>query len=205
MKLQELYDYFDKNETPKFFLTDVFSWRGNYEEVAFTPCVTGTKDTTMQLIKRALRHQFKGYKGGVYKYNKDTEVHFEFSPELYSDSAYGYMECMDNEPLNKWIKQYMIRIDAMSKFTINNVFEKTKEIVRKYIHNEEDIDLLNKCNDYNLAITRSCVTSIEFIFGKCWESYHVKLNCMCLSITQQDGHSGFSKQIVDIDTNKLFM
>ena len=205
MKLQELYDYFDKQTNPKFFLTDVFSWRGNYEEVAFTPSVTGTKDTTMQLIKRALRHQFKGYKGGVYKYNKNTEVHFEFSPELYNDSAYGYMECMDGEPLNKWQKEYMCGLNVMSKFTVNNIFEKTKNIVRNYINNDIDIDLLNKCNDYTLDITKSTVNNIEFEFGKCWEQYHVKLNCMYFSIIQQEGHSNFTKQIININTSNLFI
>lgn len=36
MTLKHLKSYFENTENPKFYLTDVFSWRGIYNEVAFT-------------------------------------------------------------------------------------------------------------------------------------------------------------------------
>lgn len=87
MTLQEIYDYFKNNTEPKYFLTDVFSWRGNYSDIAFTPSKIGSRCTSLQLIKRALRHSFKGYKGGYYKYSPNTIVHFEMSKDNFNNKT----------------------------------------------------------------------------------------------------------------------
>lgn len=49
MTIQDLKTYFETTEDPKFFLIDVFSWRGIYAEVAFTPSKIGTKEGSLEL------------------------------------------------------------------------------------------------------------------------------------------------------------
>lgn len=87
MTIKWLKDYFENTENPKFFLIDVFSWRGIYDEVAFTPSKTGTKEESLKLINNALTETFDGYKGGEYTYKESTDVHFEFSERDCSDMA----------------------------------------------------------------------------------------------------------------------
>ena len=77
MTIKFLKNYFENEENPKFFLTDVFSWRGIYDEVAFTPSDKGSKEESLLLINMALTETFRGYKGGNYTYNLYTSVHFE--------------------------------------------------------------------------------------------------------------------------------
>lgn len=85
MTLQDLKAYYETTESPEFFLVDVFSWRGVYSEVAFTPSKKGTKEESLELIERALNEVFCGWKGGTFTYDLDTEVHFEASPDAYTD------------------------------------------------------------------------------------------------------------------------
>lgn len=80
MTIQDLKNYFEKTDKPKFFLTDVFSWRGIYDEVAFTPSKEGTKEKSLELIKESLENSYRGWKGGIFTYDLDTEVHFEYDP-----------------------------------------------------------------------------------------------------------------------------
>jgi hypothetical protein len=70
-------------------LTNVFSWRGSYDEVAFSlskeEC---TKQELLDIINKAYARTFYGYKGGEYSYDDDTEVHFEEDYVSYTDGAY---------------------------------------------------------------------------------------------------------------------
>lgn len=87
MTISDLKNYFEKEKNPKFFLTDVFSWRGSYDEVAFTPSRNGTREESLNLIERALNESFYGYKGGYYSYGIHTEAHFESEHSTWSDMA----------------------------------------------------------------------------------------------------------------------
>lgn len=77
MTLKHLKSYFENTENPKFYLTDVFSWRGIYNEVVFTPSKEGSREESLYLINEALNGVFTGYKGGCYTYNIYTKVYFE--------------------------------------------------------------------------------------------------------------------------------
>lgn len=77
MKLIDIKNYFEQCSEPAFFLTDVFSWRGYYNEVAFVPSRKGTREESLELINRALTETFEGYKGGEYTFDNYTTVHFE--------------------------------------------------------------------------------------------------------------------------------
>jgi len=77
MTIRFLKQYFEREEEPVFFLTDVFSWRGMYDEVAFIPERYGTIEESLSIINKALNESFIGYKGGRYRYDLNTRVHFE--------------------------------------------------------------------------------------------------------------------------------
>ena len=64
MTLKHLKSYFENTKNPKFYLIDVFSWRGIYNEVAFTPSKEGSREKSLYLINEALNGVFTGYKGG---------------------------------------------------------------------------------------------------------------------------------------------
>ena len=85
--MQYLKEYFEKTENPKFYLVDVFSWRGIYNEVAFVPSKEGSVEESLRQIDRALTETFEGWKGGEYSYDEYTDVHFETEPRRSSDVA----------------------------------------------------------------------------------------------------------------------
>nr|DAR63522.1 MAG TPA: hypothetical protein [Caudoviricetes sp.] len=87
MVIADLKEYFEKAENPKFYLTDVFSWRGCYDEVAFIPSKNGSKEDSLRQIDRALTETFDGWKGGEYTYEDYTDAHFETEERGYSDMA----------------------------------------------------------------------------------------------------------------------
>ena len=87
MIINDLKEYFENVKKPKFFLTDVFSWRGIYSEVAFTPSIFGTKEESLRLIDKALTEKLTGYKGGEYSYSEYTNVHFENEQNVCNDIA----------------------------------------------------------------------------------------------------------------------
>lgn len=87
MTIQYLKEYFENTENPRFYLVDVFSWRGCYYEVAFTPSKNGSKEDSLRQIDRALTETFDGWKGGEYTYDEYTNAHFETKKGGCSDMA----------------------------------------------------------------------------------------------------------------------
>lgn len=85
MTIQDLKTYFETAEKPTFFLVDVFSWRGSYNEVAFEPSREGTREESLKQIERAIEESFVGWKGGCYTYSLNTEVHFENCHSAFTD------------------------------------------------------------------------------------------------------------------------
>lgn len=79
MTVKDLQEYFLNTETPKFFLVDVFSWRGIYDEVAFTDSDTGSREESLKLIDMAITERFAGWKDDEFcrTFDVNTEVHFE--------------------------------------------------------------------------------------------------------------------------------
>ena len=53
LTLKDLNDYFLKEQYPKFFINDVFSWRGHYADVAFTISRNGSRNESLDMIYRA--------------------------------------------------------------------------------------------------------------------------------------------------------
>lgn len=87
MNINDLLNYFQNEKEPKFYLTDVFSWRGCYGEVAFTPSKMGSREQSLEMINEALTEEFEGWKGGIFTYDLYTRVHFEKQMQYCSDDA----------------------------------------------------------------------------------------------------------------------
>lgn len=61
-----------------FGITKPFSWRGSYDEVAFSIVESQmSKENVLANIELAYTETFYGYKGGEYKYQDYTTVNFE--------------------------------------------------------------------------------------------------------------------------------
>ena len=100
MTLKEFRDHIDQLEDGTIFTHGIslpFSWRGNYEEVAFEVLDTmSQKEDMLKAIAQAYTETFYGYKGGEFTFEDDTPVHFESDPSSYTDG--GYVE--------RWIEHF---------------------------------------------------------------------------------------------------
>ncbi len=72
-----------------FGITKPFSWRGRYDEVAFSIVESPmSKEDILANIELAYTETFYGYKGGEYRYNDHTDIHFETDSGSWSDGGY---------------------------------------------------------------------------------------------------------------------
>lgn len=86
---KEYIEKFPENTLFRYGLSDPFSWRGAYDEVAFTLLDTPmTKEELLSKINEAYTKTFRGYKGGEYTYDDYTVVNFESSPNSWTDGDY---------------------------------------------------------------------------------------------------------------------
>jgi hypothetical protein len=81
MQLKEFKDYissFPNGTKFKYGISKPFSWRGSYDEVAFSIIESPmTREEVLANIEIAYNKAFYGYKGGAYEYNDFTTVNFE--------------------------------------------------------------------------------------------------------------------------------
>ena len=91
MKLSELMGLIESwhDDMMDFCIEDVFSWRGSYDK----PCCSlstrkVSKVENLKELSRLLKFSFNGYKGGIYTYELDDEVHFESDYDSYTDGEY---------------------------------------------------------------------------------------------------------------------
>jgi len=81
---------FDNGTEFKYGISKPFSWRGSYDEVAFSIIEEPmTKEAIFENIEKAYTEQFHGYKGGEYRYSDYTTINFEEEGSLnYSNGGY---------------------------------------------------------------------------------------------------------------------
>ncbi len=93
MELGKLKNHFEQMESGKvldYKLSEPFSWRGVYAECAFEVLKeSSTKEENLEQIEKALSESFQGYKGGDFRYNIDTEIHFEYDNGSYTEGGYS--------------------------------------------------------------------------------------------------------------------
>lgn len=73
----------------KYSLSEPFSWRGSYCEVAFSvEEVESTREELLKKIRAAFTKKFYGYKGGEYRFDEFTTINFESEKRSWSDGEY---------------------------------------------------------------------------------------------------------------------
>ena len=92
MTLLEFKQYIQKKKNGSIFpvgISEPFSWRGSYNEVAFSIVdQETTKEDILTKIEKAYNEIFIGYKGGNYRYDDYTKIHFEENPSDYTAGTY---------------------------------------------------------------------------------------------------------------------
>ena len=89
-----------------FGISKPFSWRGVYAEVAFEMLDQPmSREEVLENIKLAYTETFRGYKGGEYRYNESTEIHFETDIASWSDGYY----------VSKWIDKIERKVEYQSQ------------------------------------------------------------------------------------------
>lgn len=97
----------------KYGISKPFSWRGSYDEVAFSiiekPML---KEDILANIQLAYDEWFSGYKGGEYKYHDSTNVHFESGIGSWSDGEYAaeIIAKIEDAPLYKSQEERLVKI-----------------------------------------------------------------------------------------------
>ena len=73
----------------KYGISEPFSWRGSYDEVAFSIIEKETsKQDVLDKINLAYTQTFIGYKGGKFEYYDQTPVNFESGTNRFTDKSY---------------------------------------------------------------------------------------------------------------------
>ena len=92
MNLEEMNNYFRgfKDGTKfEYGISEPFSWRGSYDEVAFEILREEmTKEEIIKRIELAYAETFHGHKGGEYTFKDYTSVNFETDTSSYTDGGY---------------------------------------------------------------------------------------------------------------------
>lgn len=93
MTLESLKQFFQElpqDEHIPFSLSHPFSWRGSYDEVAFSIDMENHSlpSHNIDMINEATKGTYQGWKGGEYSYNLSTTVNFEESEGNWSDNGY---------------------------------------------------------------------------------------------------------------------
>lgn len=92
MNLEEFKDYVKSFAPGKMFdygISEPFSWRGSYDEVAFDVLTNPmSREEILRRIEMAYTQEFHGYKGGEYRYRDYTPIHFEENVGRYTDGKY---------------------------------------------------------------------------------------------------------------------
>lgn len=104
MTIGELYNKIESwpEDTMNFRIIDVFSWRGIYAEAAAEISTERTlKQDNLDMLDWAIKVTHEGWKGGEFKYDFCTEIHFEYDYGDYSMGQYlkNFLLRNANEPV----------------------------------------------------------------------------------------------------------
>ncbi len=94
MKLQDFKEYISNFPIRTVFnygISEPFSWRGDYSEVAFAITKGKTsREGILSSIQLAYEERFAGYKGTINEYDGCTPIHFEKGCKYYTDGKYSW-------------------------------------------------------------------------------------------------------------------
>lgn len=88
-QFKEHIESFPEGTIFKYGISEPFSWRGIYAEVAFRiDNIRMTREDILDNINKAYTEVFTGWKGGDFTYNDCTDIHFEEERRDYTDGQY---------------------------------------------------------------------------------------------------------------------
>ncbi|CAH9013733.1 conserved hypothetical protein [Vibrio phage 277E43-1] len=96
-KMKEYYENKPYDLVLPYGISEPFSWRGVYAEVAFSIKEHVTVAECLEHVEEALSNTFEGWKGGEFAYDESTEVHFECGEGAYTDSGYAKRQMLEIE------------------------------------------------------------------------------------------------------------
>lgn len=103
-QLKEHIESFPDGYMFEYSLSQPFSWRGSYDEVAFSVFkIHSTKEQMLSCIEKALTEVFTGYKGGEYEFHSYTPVNFEYEFGAYTDGGYCAALIAEIENANAYV------------------------------------------------------------------------------------------------------
>ena len=91
MTIKQLYDNIKSypNDNIDFCIENVFAWRGIYQEPCCSLSVEKTnKQDNLDKLSDLVKFEFSGWKGGYFKYDWDSTIHFESDYGEYTDGRY---------------------------------------------------------------------------------------------------------------------
>lgn len=97
----------------QYGISDPFSWRGSYDEVAFSILEEEhTREGILSKINKAYIETFRGYKGGEYRYGNYTNVNFESGISSWTDDRYtmDWIEKIEGEKPYKTPSEKLISV-----------------------------------------------------------------------------------------------
>jgi hypothetical protein len=97
-ELQEFLEHYPRHQVVERGFNNPHSYRGFYDQVAFEWCEQTTVGDMLDCVDKALSETFYGYKGGEFRYNKDTKVFFAY---------YGSCQDDDKETEIKILKMFL--------------------------------------------------------------------------------------------------
>lgn len=88
-QLKRLLNMAPDNHMCKYGFGNPHSYRGYYDEVSFAPTMATMIKDMKHDVERALKEEFTGWKGGEFRYDESTPVHFAFEGECESEENAG--------------------------------------------------------------------------------------------------------------------
>jgi hypothetical protein len=89
LELKQHIESFPAGTIFNYGLSNPFSWRGSYDEVAFSVKEEmSTKEQILEKITKAFTGEFIGWKGGEFRYHGGTDIHFEDDCGTWTDGGY---------------------------------------------------------------------------------------------------------------------
>lgn len=98
----------EDNQYNEYYNSGYSSWRGDYHQPAIFFDGAGyipLKDLIPYLERLASGDKFEGYKGGLFSFDGDSIVHFEYGEECYSDCPLA--EFIHPEDITPGIEKYI--------------------------------------------------------------------------------------------------
>lgn len=135
----------------KFGISEPFSWRGSYCEVAFAIIKAPmTRERVLERIEEAYTNTFEGYKGGSYTYDNETKVNFEEDYSCWSDDKYvlNMIAEIEGSEYVSSLQEKLVKsiFNKERKFSLEEINKRTGALIKE-MSQEELNNFSNRCKE----------------------------------------------------------